>query len=161
MGRPMKETCSHVEQGAFLRSETEPYDPTKCFFCQQETETEPFNVRIDNAGDNIRHAVNNSNNDMLKVRLSTAIANNDGHAIDMKYHKPCWTKHVLNKQSEKKITKQHPPPKQVVALVELFHIVENETSNKEYLAMDKIEEAYFTLLDDDIDNHDLYYQVNG
>ena len=32
----------------------------------------------------------------LHVKLSTAVDSRDAHAIDIKYHKNCWTKHVTN-----------------------------------------------------------------
>ena len=32
----------------------------------------------------------------IHVKLSTAVDSRDAHAIDIKYHKNCWTKHVTN-----------------------------------------------------------------
>jgi hypothetical protein len=34
--------------------------------------------------------------DKLRVKLSTANNPCDWHAIDVKYHKKCWLKHVIN-----------------------------------------------------------------
>ena len=40
--------------------------------------------------------VNKGNDEKLHVKLSTAVDSRDAHAIDIKYHKNCWTKHVTN-----------------------------------------------------------------
>ena len=40
--------------------------------------------------------INQSENDVLRVKLSTAVDATDAHAIDIKYHKNCWLRNVTN-----------------------------------------------------------------
>ena len=49
-----------------------------------------------NAGTSLNEAIALSRNDKLRVKFSTAITATDAHAIDLKYHKNCWTKNVSN-----------------------------------------------------------------
>ena len=44
-----------------------------------------------NAGKAVRQAVEISQDPVLMTRLSNALSSNDAHAIDLKYHKLCWT----------------------------------------------------------------------
>ena len=86
--RKIPETCTQEDtRTAFLLSNTCPYNKELCFFSQEETTETPYSVRGDSTGIRIRNAIQMSHNDHLKVRLSTAIAQNDSHAIDVKYCK--------------------------------------------------------------------------
>jgi len=49
-----------------------------------------------NAGTSLREAIELSRNDKPRVKFSTAINATEAHAIDIKYHKNCWTKNVSN-----------------------------------------------------------------
>ena len=51
-------------------------------------------VATDKAGSILKNAVEKANNNTLKVKLSTAINQEDAHAIDIRYHKKCWATHV-------------------------------------------------------------------
>ena len=84
--------------GLFTRSKSLPYDNALCFFCgNQETIRHKLHkVRTDKAGSNLHAAINKSNDDKLRVKLSTAINPADAHAIDVQYHNDCWTTHVTN-----------------------------------------------------------------
>ena len=48
------------------------------------------------AGSSLDAAVKKEGDEKLHVKLSTAVDSRDAHAIDIKYHKNCWTKHVTN-----------------------------------------------------------------
>ena len=44
----------------------------------------------------VSESIELSRNDKLRVKFSTAINATDARAIDIKYHKNCWTKNVSN-----------------------------------------------------------------
>ena len=46
------------------------------------------------AGSSLDNAVKQSKDPKLLVKLSTALDSTDAHAIDTKYHKSCWARHV-------------------------------------------------------------------
>ena len=48
------------------------------------------------AGSYLDAAVKKEGDEKLHVKLSTAVDRRDAHAIDIKYLKNCWTKHVTN-----------------------------------------------------------------
>ena len=76
-----------------------------CFFCQIPTDKKLFSIRADNAGQALQDAVSRSDNPEFKVRLAKCISNGDAHAIDAKYDRDCWRKHVfyvLRKDIKKK-----------------------------------------------------------
>ena len=85
----------------FTRSYTSPLDKKQCFFfCQENNSEQLYQVRTGNAGESLKEAVEQSDNDMLKTILSICIAPGNAHAIDVRYHKTCWTKYVLLGQRE-------------------------------------------------------------
>lgn len=87
-----------IEGPQLTRSKTSPYNKDVCFFCdgQPGYRQALHNIRTISAGESLRTAVSLSVNDKLSVKLSTAIAANDAHAIDIKYHKICWVTNVTN-----------------------------------------------------------------
>ena len=70
------------------------------FVCQENNSEQLYQVRTVNAGESLKEAVEQSDNDMLKTILSICIAPGNAHAIDVRYHKTCWTKYVLHGQRE-------------------------------------------------------------
>jgi len=46
-----------------------------------------------NSGKALRQAAEIPKDPMLMTRLSNGISPSDAHAIDLKYHKLCWTPH--------------------------------------------------------------------
>ena len=61
------------------------------------TKSYPLNkIGSDNVGKKLRDVVAKSKNDVFSVLLSTAIYPEDAHAIDVRYHGYCFTKHVTN-----------------------------------------------------------------
>ena len=101
-GRPLAKT--HVtsppdeDSGSLIRytrSQSKPYDKNTCFFCDGKSEKGQLHqISTFNAGDQLRKVVESSNNEQWKVNLSAALNPKDAHAIDIKYHLPCWVKHV-------------------------------------------------------------------
>ena len=83
------------------------------FFCQENNSEQLYQVRTVNAGESLKEAVEQSDDDMLTSRLSACIAPGNAHTTDVRYHKTCRTKYVLNGQREastsdkKKSAKNH------------------------------------------------------
>ena len=55
-----------------------------------------FNVRTLSDGESLCKATTLSDNQKLAVKFNTAVASNDAHSIDIKYHKNCWLNSVTN-----------------------------------------------------------------
>ena len=86
---------SSHSNNVFLRSQSRPLMIDECLFCDEsDNNNKLYSVVTDAAGKNLKEAVLLSNNDKWKVKLSTAINPEDAHAVDVKYHKPCWNKYV-------------------------------------------------------------------
>ena len=73
----------------FTRSHTSPLDKEECFFCQKDNGQPLYQIRTENAGKELKDAMERSHNTAMKTRLNTCISAGDAHAIDVKYHKPC------------------------------------------------------------------------
>jgi hypothetical protein len=100
-GRPTTPTPSSsvtVEPSTapFKWSSSHPFHSAMCFFCQKHDASlgKLHEVTSFNSGKKLRAAVAASDSDIFKVRLSTAIDPKDAHAIDVKYHLPCWVTNV-------------------------------------------------------------------
>ena len=78
-----------VSSPPFARSFTVPLDKDHCFLCQKDDGQQLFNVRTENAGNDIRDAVEMSHDASFKTRMNTGISPCDAHAIDVRYHKLC------------------------------------------------------------------------
>jgi len=103
-----------------------------------------------NSGKAIRKAIEISHDLVLMTRLSSAISPHDAHAIDVKYHKLCWTQHMFHvlrdDASDKAKSTTAKVPMQMSCLIELINLVDLQTQNKAYLPMDEIEETYMSML---------------
>lgn len=132
----------------FTRSSTRPLDKDLCFFCQEDDMQKLFNVRTENAGNALKEAVEISNNPVLKTRYSTTISPGDAHAIDVKYHKACWTEHVFHVLRHESVKKsmENDHTMQNACFIELINLIDLHTKNKEYLSMEDIDITYINLL---------------
>jgi len=88
-----------------------------------------------NSGKALRRAVEISKDPVLMTRLSNAISANDVYAIDLKYHKLCWTQHVLHvlrdhASDNAKSTAADLPMQMSCLLIELINFLELQTQNK-------------------------------
>ena len=132
----------------YTRSSTRPLNKDMCFVCQTDNGQKLFTVRTGNAGQSLKQAVQASSDPELKTRYSTCIADGDAHAMDIQYHKACWTKHVFHvlrddtNQAPK--TKQSPP--QGSSFVELLNIIDTQTRDGTYLSIEDIENTYVNML---------------
>ena len=98
------DTSTSEFSAPFTRSCTLPLAKKQCFFCQNDDGQQLFTVRTENAGTDLRNAVEISRDDALRTRLSTCISPGDAHAFDVRYHKSCWRKHVFHVLREKNAT---------------------------------------------------------
>ena len=152
-GQKRKSTDNHESLASsstspFTRSATVPFDKDHCFFCQEDNEERLYTLRTENSGKALREAVQLSEDPILQTRLNTSISPTDAHAIDVQYHKRCWTQkvfHVLRAKDKKGLTeKGH--PLQTSSLIELIGLIDSQTQNKAYLSMEDIETTYMNML---------------
>jgi hypothetical protein len=116
----------------FTRSSTTPYDKEQSFFCQKDDGKPLFNVRIENAGKELKQAVEKSNSACFKTRLNTSVSPADAHAIDVKYHKSFWRANVfrcLRDESSMGLQEQD-RPLQRACLFELISLIDSQTRQK-------------------------------
>lgn len=134
----------------FTRSVTKPLSKDQCFFCQSDNGQDLLAVRTENSGKALRQAIEISQDPMLMTRLSNAISPCDAHAIDVRYHKLCWTKHVFHvlrdHTNDKAKSTTQCLPLQMSCLIELINLIDVQTQNKAYVPMDVIEKTYITML---------------
>ena len=98
-------------------------------------------VRTGNAGQSLKQAVQASSNPELKTRYITCIADGDANAMDIQYHKACWTKHVFHvlRDDTNQAPKTQQSPTQVSSFVELLNIIDTQTRDGAYLSIQDIE----------------------
>lgn len=134
----------------FTRSATEPLKKDSCFFCQVDDGQRLFTVRTENSGKSLRKAIEISQNEVLMTRLNNAISPSDAHAIDVRYHKLCWTQNVFRVLRDDIRNQTRPVksnlPMQMPCLIELINLIDSQTQNKAYLSMDAIETTYISML---------------
>ena len=90
--------------------------------------------------DKLKSAVDKSQNPVFMTRLNTCLSPTDAHAIDIRYHKSCWRKHVFHVMQEESETKHlsKVKPLQTACLIEI-NLVDVLTPTKAFLSMDDIE----------------------
>ena len=122
----------------------------RCFFCQNDDGQNLFTVRTENAGTALRQAVKIFQDAVFTTRLNSAISPTDAHAIGVRYHKQCWTRHVFHVLSDAACNQakytQTELPMQIPCLIELINLVDFQTQNKAYLSMDDIDTTYISML---------------
>ena len=95
-----------------------------------------------------KQAVQASSDPELKPRYSTCIADGDAHAMDIQYHKACWTKHVFHvlRDDTNQAPKIKQTPTQGSSFVELLNIIDTQTRDGAYLSIQDIENTYVSML---------------
>ena len=124
----MEESAKPGSSSPFTRSATEPLRKAHCFFCQKDDDQNLFTVQTENAGKALRRAVEISQDQVLMTRLNNAISPSDAHAIDVRYHKVCWTRHVFHVLRDDTCNQakstQTALPMQIPCLIELINLVD-------------------------------------
>lgn len=134
-------------QGLLTRSKTAPYDKDVCFFCNDEARyQQPLHlVSTKSAGYSLEAAVKKLDDPKLLVKLSTAIDARDAHAIDIKYHKNCWTKHVVN-ILRKSSTEDHEEETSLVASkIEFLAMTESVLNSGQVVDMGQLTNAFASI----------------
>ena len=135
----------------FTRSQTSPYSKDVCFFCDKPAGYRETlrKVSTTSAGKSLHEAIGISGNERLRVKLSTAVDSQDAHAIDIQYHKKCWSNHVSTvlrrsttaaKSSSKSIASE------IAARIEFLTTTEVSLRNGNVLLMSELQDAYNSIL---------------
>ena len=74
----------------------EPLVKDHCVSGQLDDGQHLFTVRTENSGKFLRQAVEIFQEPVLMTRLKNAISPTDALAINVRYHKPCWTTHIFH-----------------------------------------------------------------
>ena len=131
---------------SFTRSCTVPISKDMCFFCDMpaDRKCELHKVETENAGRALKEAVQNSGNEKLKVKLCTAINQDDAVAIDIQYHKRCWTTQVYHalRQNDLNKVKQATLLNVYAAEVEFLSLVQNELHRGKHIDMAALQNTY-------------------
>ena len=132
----------------YTRSSTRPLIKDMCFFCQTDNDQKLFTVRTGNAGQSLKQAVQASSDPELKTRYRTCIDDGDAHAMDIQYHKACWTKHVFHvlRDDTNRAPKTKQSPTQRSSFVELLNIIDTQTRGGAYFSIQDIENTYASML---------------
>jgi hypothetical protein len=103
-------------------------------------------VSTTSAGQSIRDAVEISGNELLRIKLSTAIDANDTHAKDIKYYSKCYVNNVTSV-----LRRSRSPPDRdnsnMTAKVEFIDITESALREGKPLNMAELEETYTPMLE--------------
>ena len=132
----------------FTRSQSNPYQSDVCFFCEKKGSRGSVlsKVQTDLAGHRLHSAIEKSNNDSLRVKLSTAINPNDAHAIDIQYHNKYWTCHVTNVlRLQVPETQTDSTANDIAADIEFLSLVEEALVEGEILSMSNLHQAYIDI----------------
>ena len=131
------------------RSCTPMYCKEKCFFCdlQGDTGNQLRHVSYDSAGDSLRRAIELSRNDVFRVRLSETISPGDAHAIDVLYHKACWTKNVRNvlRSSDETVINESHNARLLASRYEFIDVVEEYLHDGNLSNMSELRTTYYNI----------------
>lgn len=93
----MQESRTRGSSAPCTKSATQSLTKVRCFFCQKDDDQKNlFRARTEDAGKALRRSVEIAQDPVLMTKLNNAISPSDAHAIDVRYHKICWTRHVLH-----------------------------------------------------------------
>lgn len=133
-----------TNQGLLTRSKTVPYDSNLCFFCEEKAKYQnPLHlVSTSSAGSSLDNAVKQSKDPKLLVKLSTALDSTDAHAIDIKYHKSCWAKHVSGVLRKTIKDDEERSRSETAAKLEFLNLTQAALDSGEILNMAQLEQAF-------------------
>ena len=138
------------ERSQLTRSQTSPLNKAVCFFCDGQAGYREmlFNVRTLSGGESLRKAITLSGNEKLAVKLNTAIASNDAHSIDIKYHKNCWLKSVTNILCKPAPASGVPVrmANEIAAKIEFLTLTEITLSDGKIVPISQLQAAYKEIL---------------
>ena len=82
---------------------------------------------------------------MRSYSYITAVDRRDAHAIDMKYHKNCWTKQVTNVLHKDSTTSNIEQASEVAAKIEFVTMAEMALKSVKIMNMSQLQAAYDTI----------------
>ena len=94
------------------------------------------------AGSSLDNAVKQSKDPKLFVKLSTALDSSDAHAIDIKYHKSCWAKHVTGVLRKTIKDDKERSRSETAAKLEFLNLSQAALDSGEILNMAQLEQAF-------------------
>ena len=123
---------------------TVPYDINLCFFCEEKAKYQnPLHLlSTSSAGNSLDNAVKQSKDPKLLVKLSTALNSTDAHAIDIKYHKSCWAKHVTGVLRKTIKDDEERSRSETAAKLEFLNLTQAALDSGEILNMAQLEQAF-------------------
>ena len=129
------------------RSKTPPYNRDVCFFCDGEGgyRQQLHTVSTSSAGSSLDAAIKKEGDEKLHVKLSTSVDSKDAHAIDIKYHKNCWTKHVTNVLRKPSATSKIEQASEVAAKIEFVTTTEMALKSGKVVNMSQLQAAFDTI----------------
>ena len=141
---------SSVEIPQLTRSKTSPYNKNVCFFCDGPPgyRKNLHTISTFSAGESLRTAIGMSGNDKLAVKLNTAIAPDDAHSIDIKYHKNCWAihvSHVLRRETSQSSSEK--VAGEIAAQIEFLTMTEMTLSSGKVATMSELQDAFESILE--------------
>ncbi len=157
-GRPSSAPASTSTSGStkgetplFTRSASTPFNADLCFFCQEVRKETVHEVSTFNAGQQLRHVVEESSNQKWKVQLSAAISADDARAIDIKYHLSCWVQNVQRGTKASSEDKEHTLREtnvgKIASDIEFVSLVRSLLQAGEVLNMSDLKSLYSRILD--------------
>lgn len=153
-GRPPKSDAAPTSASTSQRStRSDTFDKSMCVICQEQKADKLHDVSTQNIGAQLKAIGQETENELLKVRLSNVVGSSDlltAVAEDMKYHLLCLSHAKRDIEKAKRLPKQHIQFAQLVSDLEILDFVETEINdpNSSALNMNDIERSYVGLLED-------------
>lgn len=151
-GSSPDEPCQSTTR--FTRSQAVPHSKDLCLFCNKDGKAKSLHeVSSLIVGKKIREAVEASSNSEWKVRLQP-LNPNDARAVDIKYHRDCYVKHVVRQDpgtqgdSKEEHQVQHDAQSEqlISAEIEFINLLQNLFKDGEIHSMNTVCEAYKAIL---------------
>ena len=104
----------------------------KCVICQEDKADKLHNVATENMGAQLKAIGQQTNNELLKVRLSNVVGSSDlltAVAEDMKYHLLCLSHAKRDIEKANRLPKQQIHFSRLVSDLEILDMVETEISD--------------------------------
>lgn len=105
-------------------------------------------VSTSSAGESLQAAIEAINDDKLRVKISTAINPSDGHAIDIKYHRKCWMRYVVNGPRKRTSTSTSKRASSVAAAeIEFLNMLDNALNVGEIVTMADLQTNFDSIME--------------
>ena len=153
-GRPSKSDTAFESASTSQRpTRSQTFDKEMCVICQEDKAEKLHDVSTENIGAQLKAIGQQTNNELLKVRLSNVVGSSDlltAVAEDMKYHLLCLSHAKRDIEKANRLPKQQVNFSRLVSDLEILDMVEteiNDPANSSALNMNDIEQSYLCLLE--------------